>query len=227
MQFIKTAVEHVPHSPSLVEAMSTLLQSPNLLVIVPIFFWFVLNTNLFYLFGLFEKRTKGRLDLLDSYLSKQEIADVDTLEILRDYRDAQYFRFATGVNAKMPMRQALVKLHRRTADVVSWTMIRRALPYIEVTEQGMAYVRPFTLLEKTSYWYNQVIVYFCLLGAFGFFGFYFIHGGLTFESFLLSTLNTFAVILFALFVFIQNFPMRAAMLILLAEEAIEETDYSY
>ncbi|HZX31558.1 MAG TPA: hypothetical protein VFF03_09420 [Rhodocyclaceae bacterium] len=208
---VKDATEAIQHVPPLVDAVMGLLQTPTGFGVLLVFFtWLVINKDFSHLFQIFERKEKRRAEHLDLYVSKPELADTEAFKVLSDLRDAYYFKMATGIYAEKKLRQALIDLHGRTSHKISWGQIRRAFPYIEPANNGEVVIRKLTTFEKIGYWYNQAIGYGSLLSAAVLWSLFFLSSPKTTGSIVWGLAGTFAPVLFAMFVFAQNWPVGAA-----------------
>lgn len=104
--------------------------------------------------GLLEYKEKKRLEHINEYLSSDCTADPETAKIVRDLRDAHYFKVATGIYAEDRTRKALIKLHQETSHNILWKHIDRAKMYMSIDQDGKVTVCDLTLLEKIHYWFT-------------------------------------------------------------------------
>lgn len=207
---VKDATEAIDHIPLLVEAFSRLLATPTgWVVLVAVFLWFVVNRKLYTVFDS-EKRLRARLEQLDGYLAKPEIADPDSVAVVRDLRDAHYFRIATGIYAEKRLRKSLIWLHDETPHLINWKQIHRALPYIKPTAKGTATIRDLTAWERIGYIYNEVVAYASLLAAAGMFALLLLSGARSILVVALTVAGAIIAFALAMFAFSQNLPERNA-----------------
>lgn len=206
---VQDTTEALKNLGTLVETVIALLQTPEGWVLITgLFVWLILNKDISHLFDFFERGEKNKLARIDEYISKAELSDAEMMKVIRDSRDAHYFKFTTGIYAEKRVRDALINLHASLSNEMTWTHIRRAFPYIKIDSTGKVTVH-ISWFEKLSYGYNAVVGYGSLLlsaAVFIFFVFsrkdaYTIGWGLG---------GTVAALLFSLFVFSQNWPVNAA-----------------
>jgi hypothetical protein len=208
---IKDATEAIRQFPPLFEAILDVLKTPTgWIVLLGLVTWLLVNRDVSHLFSFFERKTQRRLEYLDSYVAKPDIADKDTVDALRDLRDAHYFRLATQIYAEKRLRSSLINLHDRTSHHINWTLIRRALPYIEMKSEGEVSIRPMTTVETIGYWYNQVFGFLSLVASASIFTLFLFEGKKSLSEFIWGVGGALGVSLFAFFVFAQNLPVRAA-----------------
>lgn len=208
---VKDATEAIQQFPPLVDAILNILSTPaGWVVLAALFLWLLVNKNFVHLFDIFERKERRRFEYLDLYIAKPELADAEALKVLRDFRDAHYFKVATRIDAKGKFRSALIVLHERTSHIVSWGLIRRAIPYIEVDQDGKVSIRERTTFETIGYRYNQLVGYVSLLAAAGIFSLFIFTNGKTLAALVWGVGGSFGVVFFAIFVFAQNWPVHAA-----------------
>lgn len=208
---IKDATEAIQQVPPLVDALANLLQTPSGWVVLAAFFlWLLVNKDFSHLFDFMERKERRRFEHLDLYVTKPELADEESVKVLRDLRDAHYFKIATGIYAEKNLRSALIALHNRTSHLVGWSSIRRAFPYIQANNRREVKIRELTGFEKFGYWYNQFVGYTSLFAAAGILSLFVISSSKTFTSLAWGVGGTLAVVFFAMFVFSQNWPEYAA-----------------
>lgn len=208
---VKDATEAIQHLPPLLNAISSLFQRPvGWALLAALFVWLLLNKDFSKFFDFFERKEKRRSEHLDLYVSKSELADEESIRVLRDLRDAEYFKIATGIYAEKRLRRALIGLHERTSHHTTWGHIRRAIQFLEADKQGNVSVRDFTRFETIGYWYNQIIGYASLLLAAGIISLLLLSYIKGPSAVAISIGGSFAIILFAMFAFAQNWPVQAA-----------------
>lgn len=144
------------------------------------------------------------------YMSNQEAANEDVLKVIKDLRDAQYFKVATGIYAEKSLRESLIYLHEKTSHSITWTNIKRSLPYLSATSDTKIEVRKQKCTEKIGYWYNIGVgsLFFCFAIVI-FLAFFLVSPGsvgIIVGGATLSLLCAF----FAFFVFSQNWPVTSA-----------------
>lgn len=208
---VKDATEAIQQVPPLVEAIVSLLQTPaGWFVLAVLFFWLLVNKDFSHIFDMFERKERRQFEYLDLYIAKSELADEESVKVLRDLRDAHYFKVATGIYAEKKLRRALINLHDRTSHFISWTQIRRAFRYIETSEDGIVEIRKLRKFEAIGYWYNELIAYVCLLLAAGLLNLFLFSDGRNSTSVAWGIISPLAAVFFAMFVFAQNWPILAA-----------------
>jgi hypothetical protein len=171
---IKDATEAIQQVPSLVDAISTLLQTSSgcavlccavlcCAVLLILAFWILLNKNFFLFFAAIERRKRRRLEHIESYVANSSMADIDSVTVFRDIRDAYYFKHATGIYAEKRLRSSLIELHEQLSPSLGWAHIQRAFSYLEIYSAGKFAVRVQSRFEKVGYWYNEVMGYMSIL----------------------------------------------------------------
>ncbi len=152
--------ETVQSMQDFLSALSDVLSTPlGWLVVLGLFLWLIVNKDFSHLFDLAERKQKNRLRDLETYVTNKDAACDDSLSVIKDLRDAYYFKVATGIYAEQKLRKSLVELHRITSNAISWVDIRRAMSFIVVSDDGNAEVRKFTKFERFSYYYNFVVAF--------------------------------------------------------------------
>lgn len=208
---LKDATEAIQHVPPLADAITNLLQTPTgWIAIAAFFFWLIVNKDFSHLFDILERKERRRSEHLDIYVAKPELADSESIKTLSDLRDAHYFKIATGIYAEKKLRYALINLHNRTSHHISWEKIRRAFSYIEINNDGTIVIRNLTRFESIGYWYNEIVGYASLLFAAGFLSLFFMITPKTLSTFAWGIGSSLTAVLFAMFVFAQNWPILAA-----------------
>lgn len=90
---IDKATDMVKSIPAFMEAVSEVLQSPyGWLVLGALLIWFLINRDLNRLFGLFERGEKLKLEKLETYVNNSSAANKQSLNVIKDLRDAYYFK---------------------------------------------------------------------------------------------------------------------------------------
>jgi uncharacterized membrane protein len=208
---IKDATEAIQNIPPLVDAFTKLLATPiGWALLIGLFIWFVVNRRLYTFFDFAEKRERQRLESLDTYVAKPDVADPESIRVASDIRDAYYFKLGTGIYAEKRFRTSLIWLHGKTSYLITWKQIRRALPYIESTPEGTASVRDLSTTEKFGYWYNELIAYLSLLATAGIFAVLLLSNLRSLSTVALGIGGTIAALALAMFAFTQNFPEKTA-----------------
>lgn len=204
---VKDTTEAIQNLPPLLNSLSGLFNSPiSLIVIIAIAIWLLIKTDFSHIFDLLERKDKKRAEQLDLYVSKPELADDEAVKVLRDLRDAHYFKLATGIYAEKSFRNALIRLHTNLSHLVGWTTIRRTLPYIEVTKDGVVSVRELRFIDKIECGFNHIAAG---LSFFAFLAVTFVgaNSGISVTFWAFSTILTLFV---AAYAFSQNLPFKAA-----------------
>lgn len=182
----------------------------------------ILSMNWVPLFEVIERKRRQRLAALDSYVKEPSQADVATLEVLRDVRDAAYFEAALGIYAERAARASLRRLHECSPAVITWRRISRAYQYLS-TDSEVALVA-ISRAETLGYWYNAVVATLFLCG-----------GLLMMVSSALSGLLgwkfgmaiiAFGIVsfVFGLVVLSQNIPLRTARIIAAEIKRVQQRD---
>jgi hypothetical protein len=211
---IKEATEALQKLPTLLDAAWGVFQTPSgWFVLLPLIFWFFVNKDLSHLFDLFERRGRRRLECLDTYVSKPDVADSESIQALCDIRDAHYFKIGTGIYAERKLRLVLIALHGNTSHFVSWRHIQRAFEYIEIDDKNNISIRKMTKFENVGYWYNQVVGYTFMLVAAVVFSFSIFLSLKTPSSLLWGMAGALLALILAVFVLAQNWSAHAAKLI--------------
>ncbi len=156
MSSVEGLAKEIQSIPELINAIVTTMQNPiGFVLVLALFGWFVLNRDFSKFFHLFEYKENRRLTLLESYIKDNDIADKNALLVAKEQRDTYYFKIATnGIYAEKVLRNALIELHSKTSSNVSWTTIRRAMPYMELPLSGNVFIREQTKSEKFGKYYN-------------------------------------------------------------------------
>ena len=96
---VASATEAVHKLPELVDALVKLAPVPAGLLLVIALVWLaarLLSVNWLQVLELLERRHDRRVAALDRYLSAPECAEKESVEVLRDLRDAYYFQRLPG-----------------------------------------------------------------------------------------------------------------------------------
>ena len=208
---IEKVTEMVKSVPEFMDAVSDVLQSPyGWIVLVGMVAWFLINKDLSNIFGLFERGEKLRLEKLEAYVSNESSADSDALKVIKDLRDAHYFKVATGIYAEKRLRSSLIKLHEDTSYSINWTHIKRALPFITTEKDLNSSIRDMKPMEKIGHYYNLFVgCLFLLLSAASILVF-FVSKPQTLSDVFIGTTSALVCAFFAMFVFSQNWPYNSA-----------------
>ena len=208
---VKDAADAINSLPGLVNDVMGLLQTPTgWAVLTALFVWFVVNRKLYRVFEIAEIRQRRRLEYLDSYVSKPALADAKFIDVMRDLRDAHYFKIGTGIYAESRLRSCLIQLHAKTSHDISWKQIGKALPFIKAKADGSVSVRDLTAIEKLGFWYNELVAYLCLLSAAGILALLLLSDVRPLGTVALGAGATLAMFAFAMLVFSQGAPARVA-----------------
>jgi len=211
---VKDLTDVAQQVPSLIEALWVLIQTPSGAIAIAAFFiWFIVNKDFSHLFNLFDRKERKIFDYLDSYVSKPELANKESIAVLQDIRDGHYFKVGTGIYAENMMRAALIRLHNTTSHLITWKRIRYALPFIESDSDGKVTIRQFRFSEKFGFWYNYAAGFLLMLTAAGSLALSFFSQPFQLRTFVPGILGAVVGLLISGFVFSQNRPMHAAKLI--------------
>lgn len=208
---IDQATDMVKSIPEFMDAVSEVLQSPyGWLVLLGLLIWFLMNRDLSHVFRLFEPGEKKRLDKLESYVNNPTAADEQSLNVIKDLRDAYYFKVATGIYAEKGRRETLIKLHRDTSYAINWVQIKRALPFIISKSDNQSYIRELEPMEKIGHYYNLTVGFLFLFFAIALLLMFLISNPQDVIGVLIGVGGALAFALFAMFVFSQNWPIESA-----------------
>lgn len=208
---IDKATDMVKSIPEFITAVSDLLQSPHgWLVLVVLLIWFLINRDLSHLFSLFERGEKQRLDKLESYVSNPSAADEKSLNVIKDLRDAYYFKVATGIYAEKGRRESLIKLHNDISHTINWVQIKRALPFIIAHSDMNSSIRDMEFRDKFVHYYNLAVGFLFLVFAIAVLLMFLISKPQNLSGVLIGVGGALTPALFALFVFSQNLPFESA-----------------
>ena len=203
---ITTALERMPGLTTALESLSArAIGLFCVLILVALIYKF---SGGFYDF--FEKRTQTRRETLDQYAGLPAGTDPDVLETVRNERNTQVFKIATGIHAESSKRRALIELHRNISSTESWKDIQRSMPYFVFELSSPIKVKPEGFFDKLGFLYFNFLSTVCLLIA----------AASTFATFAIATKNPFQIFLpggIALLffcvgglVFSANFPIIAS-----------------
>lgn len=209
---IKNTTEAVQNLPSLLNAVYTLITTPDGAALLILFcLWLLANRGFFSRsFGIFEHRERRRLEQINEFVSSYDTADPETLKVVRDLRDAHYFNVATGIYAENRTRSAFIKMHQASSHCIAWKHIERARPYMDIAADETITIRDLTSMEWLGYWYNQCVAYLSLFFSIVLFIITFVLSDTkTMMSFGISLGTSIFLVVLALFVFFQNLPIYA------------------
>jgi len=208
---IEGATSVLKSIPDFIKAFTEVMQTPyGWIFLAIILIWFVLNKDLTNLINLFESKEKKRLDKLETYVSNSETADSEALEVIKDLRDAYYFKVATNIYAEKSLRDSLISLHKKTSHTISWVNIKRAMPYIEVSSNSLISIRKEKLSEKIGYYYNLFTGWLFLGFSVALFLVFMFAENKDINQIALWLFSTSFCAIFAIFVFSQNFSIASA-----------------
>lgn len=208
---IDKATGIVKSIPEFMAAVTEVLQSPyGWLVLVALLMWFLINRDLSNFFGLFERGEKQRLDKLESYVNNPSTADDQSLNVIKDLRDAYYFKAATGIYAEKGRREPLIKLHNDTSHTINWVQIKRALPFIVSRSDMTSSIREMAFMEKIGHYYNLVVGLFFLFFALVLLLVFFISNPQSVNGIVIGVGGALAFAVFSMFVFSQNWSFESA-----------------
>jgi hypothetical protein len=207
---VKDSTEAIQALPNFAEAITSLVKTPGGIVLaLLLFLWLVVNSDYSRMLEMLEYKKRRRLEQINEYVASPDLADPETITAVKDLRDTHYFKVATGIYAEGVTRSGLIKAHQILSHSVTWTHIRRAHPYIYVAADQSITIRELTIFEKFGYWYNQFVAYACMGFAALWGAMVIITGNKSASSFLLGFGGAGLVVLFAMFVFYQNWPVHA------------------
>ena len=197
--------------PDFIKAFTEIMQTPyGWIFLAIIFLWFVLNKDLAKLFSLFESKEKKRLDKLEIYVSDTETANSEALEVIKDLRDAYYFKVATDIYAEKNLRDSLISLHKKTSHTITWVNIKRAMPYIDADSKSNISIREQNWQEKIGYFYNLSIGWLFLGFLIASSLVYMFSSNKDLSQSGLWLTSTLFCTFFTIFSFSQNFPISSA-----------------
>jgi len=197
--------------PDFIKAFTEVMQTPyGWIFLAIIFLWFVLNKDLAKLFSLFESKEKKRLDKLEIYVRNTETANSEALEVIKDLRDAYYFKVATDIYAEKNLRDSLISLHKKKSHTITWVNIKRAMPYIDADSKSNISIREQNWQEKIGYFYNLSIGWLFLGFLIASSLVYMFSSNKDLSQFGLWLTSTLFCAFFTIFSFSQNFPISSA-----------------
>lgn len=195
----------------LTQAIKHLFSTPeNYAIAILIALWFFLNKNFLHVIQLFGKRDKKRIEELDNFISRSKNTEKTLLLTIHDIRNSLYFKIATGINAEKKYRELLINLHNHTSHKITWKIIQRASPFIDINQNNEISIRPFSKFEIFTMWYNILAGTFLILASIFFFGasFLAVKTALSFAAIYLTMAILFLIT--AAIAFAQNWPEEAA-----------------
>lgn len=128
---------------------------PLVFILFSVLIWFISKQNIEWLLTYHEQRKRNKINVLNEMLSSQSCAD-DLHDIIKDLRDAHYFKEATNIYAEYFQRTALIDLYQRIDKKFTWEDIRRSLKYANFNTDVLTYQR-FTRKHKMAYWFNIIM----------------------------------------------------------------------
>ncbi len=208
---IESATSVVKSIPEFLKAVTDVMQTPGGWVLLGVVLvWFLLNKDLSRFLNIFEAKEKKRLDKLEVYVSNKDAANEEALGVIKDLRDAHYFKVATDIYAEKNLRDSLINLHKRTSHTINWINIKRAMPYIEANSDYEVAIREQNWREKAGYYYNQIIGWLFLGFATALSLVYLFSSNKELAQFGIWISSTLFCAIFAIFSFSQNFPISSA-----------------
>lgn len=205
------ATEALRTIPEFMEALSDVIRTPyGWILLLIVLVWLVRNLDYPNLVSLIGAKEKKRLEKIETYAAKSQLADGKTLGVVKDLRDAYYFKIATGIYAEKDLRYKLIELYEKTSISVSWTTIKRALPYLNISDGT---IRDFSLLEQAERIFNLFAGFLVLTFTIAVSLVFLFTAEKNAAQFLIW-IGTFMVFFpFSLYAFSQNFPYQAAEII--------------
>ena len=195
---------------------------PACLFVLCFLIWIFINKDFSHITKRKERNEHERLSKIAEYLEKHPNSAESHITIFKDVCDAYYFKLATGIYAENKFREALVKFKVDAGYPITWTTIRRALPFIILQGEDVV-VRKYNNEDFIGKWVNllmaisfALIALMCGVAILG-------SGVKTFTSFLLfATLPTLFFML-SLFSFSQNRDRDAAEKMKISLKRIDES----
>lgn len=175
-----------------VKSIQDLSQLISVLSGLPLAGWIVLialalgsavSKSFLWIFGMWDRSERKRFEKINFYITNTEIADEESVKVMRDIRDADFFKIGTGIYAERKLRIAVIRLYERTSILISWRVISRAFPFLSTDASGELFVRELNRFESFGYWYNRIIGWGSFIMAVILFILLYFSGGKTFGSF--------------------------------------------
>ena len=208
---IDSATSVVKSIPEFMKALTDVMETPyGWIVLAVILIWFFLNKDLSRFLNIFETKEKKRLDKLEVYVNNKEAANSEALEVIKDLRDAHYFKVATGIYAEKRLRDSLINLHKKTSHTINWVNIKRAMPYIDADSTSTVSIRDQSRSEQFGYFYNLFTGWLFLGFAVALSLVFIFSSDKVLSQFALWIASTLFCAFFAIFAFSQNFPISSA-----------------
>ncbi|WP_351189321.1 hypothetical protein [Shewanella sp. TB4-MNA-CIBAN-0142] len=222
---IHSATSVVNSIPEFMKALTDVMETPyGWIILAVILIWFLLNKDLSRFLNIFETKEKKRLDKLEVYVNNKEAANNEALEVIKDLRDAHYFKVATDIYAEKSLRDSLINLHKKTSHTINWINIKRAMPYINADSTSTVSIRDQSRSEKFGYFYNLFTGWLFLGFAVALSLVFIFSNDRVLSQFALWIASTLFCAFFAMFAFSQNFPIRAAKKIKTELEKVSTTN---
>jgi hypothetical protein len=209
---VKNTTEAVQNLPSLLRAIYELVTTPGGAVLLVLLFLGLLANRGFFsrVFDMFEHKERRRLEQINEYVLSHDAADPETIKVVKDLRDAHYFKVATGIYAENRTRSAFIKLHQTSSHCIAWKHIERARPYMEIAEDQTITIRDFNFIEKLGYWYNLCVAILSLLFAVLLIVAFLLSDTKNITSLESSFGSSLFLLVLAVVMFIENLPVHAA-----------------
>ena len=116
--------------------------------------WLLVNKNTIGLMGHFSKRDALKQEKLDAYIEKSDLSDPKVLAVVKDIRDTNHFRHATGIYASKPQREAIIDLYNKLSHRITWKQICRAMEFMGFSKDFGITFRSMTRFECFAHYYN-------------------------------------------------------------------------
>lgn len=141
--------------PEFADTLVALLRSPyGWLVFLGLLVWLLVNKNTIGLLAHLSKRDALKQEKLDAHIEKSNISDPKVLAVVKDIRDANHFKHATGIYATKRQREAIIDLYNKVSHGITWKQICRAMEFMEFSKDlGITY-RTMTRFERFAHHYN-------------------------------------------------------------------------
>ena len=154
-------------------SMLVLFKENQVWLLVPVIFVFVLKKlESQVIVDAFLFLSGNRKRRLDSLLSVCAIGNMPPRisGVYDDIVEQAFFFYLTGINSEnVLLRAALANLHNASKGVIKWCQMRRAIPHMDVCDEGNIFVNELTFFDKAvSYFYSFAAIFFIFWGcAFG------------------------------------------------------------
>lgn len=212
MPSIEKAPEYLKAIQDIQPLLSETIQTPvGFFITLALSFWFILTRDYNNIFNLLERKTNKKIEHLDKYLSTPALADPASFEVAKEQRDAYYFKISTnGIYAEKQLRSALITLHESSSSTITWKIIRRAMPFLDISDEGSLFVKDKNWNDRIGFFYNRLISSLLVLAAITLFLIHIIFVDIVIIETLKMLSNVVLCICLSLFMFAQNFPRIAA-----------------